>query len=152
MVANDAPQQAVVGSGDVVVVVHQQRRQRRGIDAEDGPLRHLCRQLGVQGVDALYHQHLVVVQAQTAAAHRRPARGEVVARQLNLLAAQQRVQLLVEQRQVQRVQVLEVVVAAGVARCLVAVHEIVVERDADGLHTAHQQLHAQPLARSGLAA
>ena len=56
-------------------------------------------------------------------------RREVVARQFHLLAYEQPVHLIVEQREVERLDVLKVVVARLVERREFAVHEIVVERD-----------------------
>ena len=48
-------------------------------------------------------------------------------------------------------QMLEVVVAAFVAWCLVAVEEVVVERDADGFQAVDCQLYAETLAGRSLA-
>ena len=78
------------------------------------------------------------------------ARGEVVAWQFNLLTFEEGCQLLVEQWQVQSMQVLEVVIALLVAWRLVAVEEIVIERDADGFNAVDGKLYAETLAGRGL--
>ena len=127
VVADDASQQPVVGGRDVVVVVEKDGGQRRGVHAEDLVLLHFRRQLGVQGVDTFHDEHFVVLQPELASAHSTLSCGEVIGRQLYLVASEQCVQLLVEQRQVQGVQVFVVEVAILVARCELTVHEIVVE-------------------------
>ena len=98
VVADDASQQPVVGGRDVVVVVEKDGGQRRGVHTEELVLRHFSRQLGVQGVDTFHDEHFVVLQPQLSSAHTALSRGEVVAGQLHLLAPEQCVQLLVEQR------------------------------------------------------
>ena len=60
------------------------------------------------------------------------------------------VHLFVEQRNVQSVQVFEVIVTTLIARRLVTIKEIVVERDADGLQTIHGQLHGEAFTGRGL--
>ena len=102
-------------------------------------------------MDALDDEYLVVVQTQSATAHLAPACLEVVARQLHLLAVEQGVHLFVQQVEVQGVQVLKVVVAIGLARRLVAVHEVVVERYGDRLDAVGSKLHGESLAGRRLA-
>jgi len=149
-VAHDAPDQPVVGRGDAVVPVDVELRQRRDVDTEDpfgGDARHQAR---IQAVDALNQQHLVGTQLD----HAPPlalACDKVVAGQLDLLAGHQRSQLLVEKRQVQCLQHLEVVVALLVARGQLAIYEVVVQLDRDRPHTIGKQLHGQPLRKGRLA-
>ena len=75
---------------------------------------------------------------------------EVVTGQFHLLTTEQSVQLLVEQGNIQGVEVLKVVVATLVEGGLVAVLEIVVQRDAYGLQPVDGQLDADALAGSRL--
>ena len=77
--------------------------------------------------------------------------GEVEHRQLHLPARQQLAQLAVEEVHVQRVEVLEVQVAVSVAGRVLAVHEVIVERQRHGAQAVGHQLHGQPLAEGGLA-
>ncbi len=59
--------------------------------------------------------------------------------------------MLLEEREVERLERLEVPVAGRPARRLLAVHVVVVERDADGVHAVDLELHVQPLDERGLA-
>ena len=127
------------------MVVEQDGGQRRGIDTEYLVLRHLRHQLGVQRMDTLYHEDLVVVQTKAASAHLALTQLEVVTWKLYLLAVEQGVHLLVEQVEVQCVEVLEVIVAIGLARRVFAIDEIVVERDGNGLDAVRGQLYGQAL-------
>ena len=103
-------------------------------------------------MDALDHQHLIVVQLESATALLAASRLEVVARQFHLLAPEEGVHLLVEQRQVQGVQVFVVVVALLVAGRLVAVDEIIIQRDGYRFDAVDGQLYRQSLAGGRLAA
>ena len=113
---------------------------------------HLLHEFGAQGVDALNHEHLVVVESQPASAFLAASCLEVVARKLHFLAVEEGVDLAVQQFQVQGVQMLVVVVSILVARCFLAVYEIVVERDGHRLNAVGEQLYAYALAGGCLAA
>ena len=78
-------------------------------------------------MDALYNEYLITFQFQLLATPLALAFLEVVAGQFHLLATEQSVHLLVEQGYVQRMQVLEVVVAVLVQRCLLTIQEVVVQ-------------------------
>ena len=65
MVADDATQQTVVGGGNVVMGIQQDGGQCRGIDTEYLVVGNILGQLGIQGMDALYHQNLVTMHLQT---------------------------------------------------------------------------------------
>ena len=101
-------------------------------------------------MDALNHQYGIVVETQLFATHLRCTCGEVVARQLHLLATEEGCELFVQQRQVQGVQILEVVVALLVAWRLVTIEEIVVERDGHRFDAVDSQLHTESFAGCGL--
>ena len=109
------------------MLVEQQGGQCRGVNAVRLFTWNLRHQFGVQGVNAFHHQYLVVVQPQFTSAHLALARLEVIAWQLHLLTPEEGVHLLVEQRQVQGMQVFEVIFAFLVARRLFPVQEVVVE-------------------------
>ena len=132
--------------------VYEYRRQRRGIHAELLFLGDGGRQFGVQGVDTLYHEHLVALQAEAPAALLAAPGLEVIARELHLLAGKEGVHLTVQQGDVKRVETLEVVVARLVEGRLVAVYEVIVERDAYRAYAVGKQLDRQALACGGLAA
>lgn len=92
------------------MVVEQDGGQRRGIDLVFLCFRNLSRQLRVQCMDTLHHQHLVTLQLQFLATHLTLPRLEIIAGQFHLLPTEQCVHLLVEQRDVQRMQMLIVVI------------------------------------------
>ena len=102
-------------------------------------------------MDAFDHQYLIALQLQLLAAGLTLACLEIVAWQLHFLATQQGIHLVVEQRDIEGVQVLEVIVAIGITRCEVTVEEIVVEGDADRIDAIDGQLYGESLAGGGLA-
>ena len=77
---------------------------------------------------------------------------EVVARHGKALAGEKALQVVVEESEVDGFERFVVVLAVGVARGLVSVDEIVVERDEHGIQPQDAQLDAQTLGRGGLAA
>ena len=94
---------------------------------------------------AFENQDGVGLQTQAAAARHAHPRREIVARQFHLLTYEQAVHLIVEQRQVERLNVLKVVVARLVERRERAIHEIVVERNRYRFLATRHQLHTQAL-------
>ena len=103
-------------------------------------------------MDALYHQHLVALELQLLSAHLTLACLEIISRQFHLLSPEERIQLLVEQGDIECMQMFEVIVAAFVSGGVLAVKEVVVEGNADRLEAIDGQLHGDPLAGSGLSA
>ena len=152
VVARQAPQQAVVGGGDAREVVHRHRREARDVDAELLRVGDRGREARVQPVDALDDEDRAFVERQRRVVPRAAPRDEVVARDVDALAPDQARQMVVEKLQVDGFERLVVVVAVGVARGLLAVDEVVVERDQHGVQSQHAQLDAQPFGRGGLAA
>ena len=99
----------------------------------------------------LYYQHVVGVHLQLFAALLAGARLEVVVRQLNLFAAEECVELFVDELKVECVDAFIVVFAVLVLRCAVAVYKVVIERNLQGLDAVGKQLYRQALAGGGLA-
>ena len=123
------------------MVIQQNGGQCRSIDTVFLLFRNLSRQFWVQGVNTLHHQYFVALQTQSLATTFTHSRMEVIARQFHLLATQQCVHLLVQQGNVECMQMFEVIVATGITRCLVARHEIIVQRDTDRFDAIHSQLY-----------
>ena len=67
---------------------------------------------------------------------------EIICGQFHLLARQYACQRLVEIGQVNGVQRFEIIIAVGLARCMRAVDEIVIERNCVRCETASEQLDA----------
>ena len=132
------------------MIVEQQRGECRGIDTELQLIGNLSRELRIERMNTLYHQYLTIVQAQFLTTPLALAGLEVIAWQLNLLATEERSKLLVEQGYVQRMDALKVVIARLVARCLLTIQEIIVERDRHRLDAIGDELHRQALAGGGL--
>ena len=132
------------------MVVQQYRGQCRCIHIELLVFRYLCRQFGVQRMNTLHHQHLVALQLQFASTHLALSGMEVIARQFHFLAPHQRIHLIVQQFDVQCMQMLIVVVTAGIARSAFATHEIIVQRNAHRSDAVHCQVYRQSLTRGGL--
>ena len=145
-VADDAAQQAVVGRGDIVVGVEQDGRQRRGIDAIFLVVGYLSRQQRIQRVNALQHEHLMLIELQPLSALFAPTRMEIIVGQLHLLTAEEGGELVVEQLQVQRIDALVVELALLIPGRELAVHKIVVQRNLHGLDAVGEQLDGEPFA------
>ena len=103
-------------------------------------------------MDALDDEDRTLVERQRVVVLHAAARDEVVARDVDALAADQPAQVVVEQFEVDGFERLVVVVAVLVERSLFAVDEIVVERDHHRAQSQHAEFDAQPLGRGGLAA
>ena len=134
------------------MVVEENGGKRGGVDLEFVFLGNVLREHGVEGVYAFENEQHVGGEAQAVAALFAQPRLEIIARQLYLLALQQGVHLLVEERNVHCLDILVVEVAGGSARRLLAVHEVVVERHGDRLHAAGHKLHREAFGEGGLAA
>ena len=134
------------------MVVQEDGRQCRGVDAEFGLRRYVASEHGVEGVYAFEDEDGVVLQAQERAALLALAGEEIVAGQFYLLALNQGIHLRVEQRDVHGLDVFEVVLAAFVNRCFLAVHEVVVQRYGHGAFARCHELHRQALGEGCLAA
>ena len=106
----------------------------------------MSRELRVQGMYAFHHKHFVLAQTEFLAALFALARLEVVLGQFHLFAVEKGIELGVEQRDVEGVKALEVIVALVVERSLVAVEEVVVERDGHRAYAVGEQLYGQPFA------
>ena len=152
VVAGQTAQKAVVGGGDAREVVHRHGREARDVDAELLLFGNRGRQPRIQSVDAFDDQNRTLVERERGVVPRAAARDEVVARNIDALAAHEPAQMVVEQVEVDGLQRLVVVLPVGVLRGLLAVHEVVVERDEHGVQPQHAELDAQPLGRGGLAA
>ena len=103
-------------------------------------------------MDTFHHQHLVAFEPQFLTAHLTLAFLEIIARQLHLISTEQRLQLFVQQGEVQGVQVFKIIVTILVLRCLFTIQEIVVERDADRIDAIDGQLHRQSFTSGRLTA
>ena len=101
-------------------------------------------------MDALDDQHRVVRQLQLLTVPLALTRHEVILRYLHALALHQSQQMVLQQRILHRLDVVEVIVAIGQFRRIHAVHEIIVGRERHRTQSAGQQLYAQTLAERGL--
>ena len=106
----------------------------------------------VEAVDPLQHEGVAGPELQLVALLRpAPPGHEVVARRPHHLAGQEPAHLILEPGQVERLQRLEVPLPLGVARGLLAVHVVVVEREGHRVHPVDLELHREPLDEGGLA-
>ena len=132
------------------MLVKEDGGQSRSVDTILQSVRYLRRQLRIESMYALHHENVALTHLHLLTARTALARYEVVTRQLHLLATEQLRKLTVEQLKVESVQRLIVVRTIGVQRCLLAVNEVVVQRDGHGTNAVAYQLYAQTLARRGL--
>ena len=152
VVARQAAQQAVVRGGDAREVVHRHRCEARDVDAELLLFGNRGGQPRVEPVDPLDDEDRPLVERQRGVVPRAASGDEVVARDIDAFALHQAAQVVVEQFEVDGFERLVVVVAVLVLRGLLAIDEVVVERDQHGAQSEHAQVDAQPFGRGGLAA
>jgi len=151
VVAYHAADEAVVRRGNPVVAVDVQLRQGADVDAELVLGRNRGRQAGIQPVDALQHDHVVRADMHHVAAPLARAGVEVEVGQFQPLAGVQPGQLIVDQLQVERLDVLEVRLAVFILGRLGAAHEVVVQGNRLGIHAAGFELQGEPLGEGRLA-
>ena len=96
-------------------------------------------------MDTFEHEEGVPVDAEAVPAFLALPCLEVVARQFDFFARQEGLELLGEEREVERLDVFVVIVAVGGVGCLVAVDEVIVEGDGDGFESAGHELHGEAL-------
>ena len=132
------------------MVVDAERGEGRDVDLEDGVGRERGGQLRVQPVDSLYEQHVVAVEAHRTRTLHAPPQLETVCREVDFFARKEAAQVRIEPFEVECVEAFVVVVAGLVERRLVAVHEIVVERNHLRRHEVGHELDCEPLGGSGL--
>ena len=84
VIADDAAEQTVVCRRDIIVIVQKNRGQRRSIYSEYLLLWDVGRQLWVQCMNALYHQHIVIVHLQLVATLFTLSALEIILRQFYL--------------------------------------------------------------------
>ena len=149
VVADDAAYQSVVGGGYPVVVVQRDGGQGRHVNLVLVFGRDMRCQFGVQGMDAFQDEDGVLVDAEFVSLELFLAGGEVEAGQFHFFAAQQGLQLFVEQLEVEGVERFIVVVAFLVERGLFAVYEVVVQRNGVGVQAVGHQLYAEAFAEGG---
>ena len=113
VVADDAPQQAVVAHGYPVVVVYGYAGEGRDVDLVLQRVIDLLREQGVQGVDAFDDEHCVTAQFQFFPVVLALARHEVVFRYFYPFSGHQSHQVILHQMVVHRLDVVEVIVAVG---------------------------------------
>ena len=108
-------------------------------------------ELRVQSVDSLDEEHVVAVKAQRAVALYASSEIERVGREVYLLSGEKSTEVGVEQFEVKGVEAFVVVVAGLVEGGMLAVDEIVVERDHLGDDEIGHQLNGETFGGGGLA-
>ena len=134
------------------MVVQEDGGEGGSIDLELLFVGNLCCQQGIEAVDALHDEHVVLVQMQLLPALLAHSCLEVILRQFHLLAPEEGIELLVDERDVQCMDALVVEFSVLVLRCVLTMYEVVVQRNLHGLHTAGKELYGEPLAEGRLAA
>ena len=145
VVTHYAAQQPGVGGRYPVVVVDAECGQCRDIHLENLVGGYFRCQLRVKSMYALHNQHVVGIEPEGALLVHAPSEFEAVCGEVYFLTVQQGLQIVVEQVKVESVQRLVVIFSILVEGCLVAVHEIIVERDQLGGHEIGHELYGEAL-------
>ena len=119
------------------MVVNIDSRQRRDINLKGQVFVHIRQDAGIEGVQTFNDEDGVFLQFQFIAAEDAFAFGEIVSRQVHLFAVQQVMHLLAEERQVHRLDMLEVPNPILIFRRVHAVDEIVVHGQHFRPYTVH---------------
>ena len=151
-IAHHATDEAVVGGAVVGAIVVLGHGESGDVDAEEGIGGDASRKLRIETVDAFHDEDGLGGETQALPAEQALAGGEVVAWQFYLLALKELVEVLLEEVDVDGIEALEVVVAFLVEGCLVAIHVVVVQGDAEGFKPLLLESPAEFLAEGGLAA
>ena len=106
---------------------------------------------GIEGMDTLDDEDVGGVEFQVLATLFALPFLEIILGQFHLLSCEKRVELLIEQRDIEGIETLEVVVALSVSRGVVTVDEIVVERHHHRSAAVAHQLYGQSFAGGSLA-
>ena len=104
----------------------------------------------IEGVEPFDHQHGVFLQFEFIAAEDTLTLVKIIGRQADLLAVHQIVHLLAEERQIDGIDILEVILSVLVFGRIHAVDEIVIHREHFGTDTVDQQLDLETFGESGL--
>ena len=151
VVAHDAAQHAVLAAADAVHVVDGYLGEGGDIYFELELVGYLCGELGVEGVDAFHHKDAVGTELDAFAVVEGVTFEEIEGGNLDPLAVEHALQVVVEQGDVEGVDGLEVVVAVGQSGCAGTADEVVVERQLFDIKSHDGELHAESAARGGLA-
>ena len=143
IVADETPEHALVRRRDPVMVIDVELRQRADVYLELFLIRYAAREFRVQSVDALDDDRLSRLDARYVLPEHLMTNHEVELRQIDGLSRKQIVHVAVEQIEVYRVQVLEIVISVLVARRVLAFDEIVVRAHVERMKPVDHELDAQ---------
>ena len=117
---------------------------KRGyVDLEHHVARDVRQQTLVERVQPLKNNHRIVLELELIALELAFAGLEVEAGQCDLFPLKQVSQLLAEERQVDRLDVLEIPITVLVLRCVFAVDEVVIHREHNRAHAVDKHLDSE---------
>ena len=140
VVADDATQQAVVAGGHPVVVVERDAGEGGDIHLELLAVGDALGEHGVKGMDTLDDEHGVVLELKLLAVELALAGHEVELWDFHPLTIHQAGEVVLKQVAVHRLDIVEVIVAVGQQRGVLAVDEVIVGRERQGPEAAGEQL------------
>ncbi len=125
-VAHNAPQKPCIRGGNPVVLIDVQRGQGRDIDFKLARIRNPFRAFGIEAVDALDDENVLIPHGHRAVVVSALAGFKIINGQIHLFAGQKVADIRIEQLQVQGLQAFKIVVAVRIQRRLVPGQEPVV--------------------------
>ena len=91
-------------------------------------------------MDSFHHQDVVLFKVHHVALEEGTALLEVIARNLNLTAGKERIEVLAQDLQVHSLKGLEVIVSVGIQRRALTLHKVIVQFYYLGVHSQHFKL------------
>ena len=149
-VADNAAKQTIVCRRNPVMVVQRNSGQCRDINLELLFIRDMRCQFRIQRMNTFQNENRIIFNFQFITFIFLLPQREVKARKLHFLTAQQSLQLLVKQFQIERIQRLIIIVTVFIQRCLFTVYEIIVQGDREGFEPVRHQLDGKTFAERGL--
>ena len=133
------------------MLIHINLRQRTDINPELALRRKRPRQLLIQPVDALQHQHIRLLHLDKIPLVLALARLKIKIRQLHTLSIQKLRHILVQQINIQRLQALKIILPILIPRRIHPVHIVIVETDRMRRQPMRRELDRKPVAERRLA-
>ena len=137
VITYDAAQQTDIGGRNPVMVIDIDGGQCRHEDLKCQVLIHIRKDARIEGMQTFNHQHGVLLKFQFASFEDTLTDGEVISGQDYFLTVQQLMHLLAEERQINGVHILKIVLTVRILRGIHTVDEIVIHGEHLGFDTVH---------------
>ena len=151
VVADDATEESIVGSGNPVVVIDSERGESRDVDAIFEAVVNTVGKLGIEAVDAFDEEDGVFVESKGVSAIFTGSELKIIGWHVDGLAGYESAQMVVKEFEVESVERFVVIVASLIFRGEFTVNEVVVKRNHPWLQKVGHQIDGEALGEGSLA-